>query len=135
MEIIKSKVRFVIPVKPKGMQEMVDFYRRGLGLQVAGGREVLFEGDGGIGLFLYREKNDAVSGISIICIWVEKGFGVFCRHLKEVGAKFKEIARMLAGYEALLTDPSGNLITLSCDEDDEKNDEIVYSWEEAVTID
>ncbi|WP_179092113.1 VOC family protein [Burkholderia ubonensis] len=84
---------------------------------------------------LYREKNDAVSGISIIHISVEKDFGVFCRHLKEVGAKFEEIARMPAGYAALLRDPSGNLIELSSDEDDEKNDEIVYGWKETVTID
>ncbi|KWN20306.1 hypothetical protein WM21_04155 [Burkholderia ubonensis] len=135
MEIIKRKVRFVIPVKPKGMPEMVDFYSRGLGFEVVGGREVVLGADGGVGLFLYREKNDAVSGISIIHIWVEKNFGVFCRHLKEVGAMFQEIARMPAGYEALLLDPSGNLITLSCDEDDEKNDDIVYGWKETVTID
>ncbi|KVD92400.1 hypothetical protein WS63_09980 [Burkholderia stagnalis] len=114
---------------------MVDFYSHGLGFQVVNGKEVLLGKDGGIGLFLYREKADAVSGISIIRIWIERDFGVFCRHLKECGAKFKEIARMPAGYAARLWDPSGNLITLLCDEDDEKNDEIIYSWEETVTID
>ncbi|MBN3815967.1 VOC family protein [Paraburkholderia sp. Se-20369] len=135
MEDVKAKVRFIIPVKPKGKPEMVDFYSRGLGFQVVNDREVLFGKDGGVGLFLYRGKTDAVSGISIIHIWVERDFGVFCKHLKECGAKFKEIARMPAGYDALLWDPSGNLISLSCDEDDEKNDEIVYGWEETVTID
>ncbi|MDY7807471.1 VOC family protein [Burkholderia stagnalis] len=135
MEDVKAKVRFIIPVKPKGKPEMVDFYSHGLGFQVVNGKEVLLGKDGGIGLFLYREKADAVSGISIIRIWIERDFGVFCRHLKECGAKFKEIARMPAGYAARLWDPSGNLITLLCDEDDEKNDEIIYSWEETVTID
>jgi len=135
MEDVKCKVRFVIPVKPKGVRDMVDFYSRGLGFEVVDDREVLFGGDAGVGLLVYREKNDPVSGISILRIWVEKDFGVFCRHLKDVGAKFKEIARMPAGYAARLWDPSGNLITILCDEDDEKNDEIVYGWNETQTID
>ncbi|OXI41735.1 VOC family protein [Burkholderia aenigmatica] len=132
---IKSKVRFVIPVKSKGIQAMVDFYGRGLGFQVVDDHEVLFGGDAGAGLFVYREKRDPVSGISILQIWVEKDFGVFCRHLKEIGATFTEIARMRAGYAAHVLDPSGNLITIRCDEDDAQNDEIVYGWPETVTID
>ncbi|TCW77327.1 hypothetical protein C5O80_33610 [Burkholderia sp. SRS-46] len=135
MENIKCSARFVVPVKLKGLPEMVDFYSRGLGFEVVDDREVLLGGDAGVGLFVYREKSDAVSGISILRIWVERDFGVFCRHLKEVGAKFKEIARMPAGYAARLWDPSGNLITILCDEDDEKNDEIVYGWNETQTID
>ncbi|OMG69374.1 hypothetical protein BW685_30790 [Burkholderia ubonensis] len=86
-------------------------------------------------MFVTREKREPVSGISIIRIRVEKDFGVFCRHLKDCGARFKEIARMPAGYAARLLDPSDNLITVLCDEDDERNDEIVYGWEETVTID
>ncbi|PAJ76425.1 VOC family protein [Burkholderia ubonensis] len=135
MEVVRREVRFVIPVKPKGMREMVDFYSRGLGFTVTDGREVQLGDGGGTGLFVTREKRDPVSGISIIRIRVEKDFGVFCRHLKDCGARFKEIARMPAGYAARLLDPSDNLITVLCDEDDEKNDEIVYGWEETVTID
>ncbi|RQS20993.1 VOC family protein [Burkholderia sp. Bp8992] len=134
MDDIKNKVRFVIPVKPKGIRAMVDFYGRGLGFQVVDEREVLFGGDGGTGQFVSREKCDPVSGISILRVRVEKDFGVFCQHLKEVGATFKEIARMPAGYAARVLDPSGNLITILCDVDDETNDEIVYGWKETVTI-
>ncbi|WP_081064353.1 VOC family protein [Burkholderia stagnalis] len=133
---IRSKVRFVIPVKRKRMPEMEDFYSRGLGFSVTEDGEILFGGEeGGIGRFMYRDGKEAVGMDAILEIEIEKDFGVYCRHLKEGGARFEMIARMPAGYVAHLRDPSGNLITLLCYEDDETNDEIVYGWNETVTID
>lgn len=133
---IRPKVRFVIPVKRKGMREMEDFYSRGLGFSVTEDGEILFGGEeGGIGRFMYRDGKAPVGMDAILQVKVEKDFGVYCRHLKESGARFEMIARMPAGYAAHLRDPSDNLITIYSDEDDEESDKIVYGWAETITID
>ncbi|WP_080431573.1 VOC family protein [Burkholderia ubonensis] len=136
MEAVRRQVRFVIPVKPKNMKRMTEFYRHGLGFEVTEDGEVLFGGpSGGVGTFLYENGKGPLNGNAIIQIEIAKDFGAFCRRLKDAGAKFEEIGRLPVGYFAHFRDPSDNLITLYSDEDDEESDKIVYGWAETITID
>ncbi|MCA8328308.1 VOC family protein [Burkholderia cepacia] len=136
MENTKGKVRVVIPVTRKGMREMEDFYSRALGFAITEEGDVLLGGDGGcVGRFVYREGKGVRSQEAILDIEIEKDFGAYCRHVKACGGLFDMVARMIAGYAAHLRDPSDNLITIACYEDDAASDEIVYGWKETVTID
>ncbi|WP_431824238.1 VOC family protein [Burkholderia sp. F1] len=136
MEDAKGRIRLVIPVKPKSMQRMTEFYGSGLGFEVTEDGEVLFGGPyGGVGTFLYENGKGPLNRNAIIQIEIAKDFGAFCRRLKDAGAKFEEIGRLPVGYFAHFRDPSDNLITIYSDEDDEESDKIVYGWAETVTID
>ncbi|VWM19475.1 VOC family protein [Burkholderia lata] len=136
MDDVKGKIRFVIPVKPKNMQRMSEFYSDGLGFKVTEDGEVLLGGeDGGVGTLLYENGKGPINRNAIIQIEIAKNFDAFCRRLKDAGAKFEEIGRLPAGYFAHFRDPSDNLITIHSDEDDEESDKIIYGWAETVTID
>jgi len=118
------------------MREMEDFYGRGFGFAIMENGDVLLGGETqAIGRFVHREGKGSRSQDAILDIEVERDFGAYCRRLKECGARFDMIARMIAGYAAHVRDPSDNLITISCYEDDEASDEIIYGWSETITID
>ena len=115
------------------MHRMKEFYGAGLGFQLTG--EPGFQFEGGKCLFMYSEGKIPKSSNALFSIEVAARFGQYCRHLKECGATFVEVARMPAGYFAHFRDPSNNLISAHCAVDDPESDDMLSAWSEFVTRD